>query len=421
MISLFEYCKKNNKEHLLKEWDYSKNQGLEVKSIAYGSNKKVWWVCPKCKYSWQAKVGNRVFLSRGCPCCSNRVIVPGVNDLATTHPNISKEWHPTKNGELTPQKVSHGSGKKVWWICPEGHEYQSVILHRTQGSGTGCPICYSGRQTSFAEQAVYYYIKKLFPDAINRFTASYLGKMELDIYIPSIKCGIEYDGIAWHEKRNKKDLDLKKYNICKSKGIKLIRLRESKEAPITKMADKYFYSEKLYEYPILESIIKKLISFLKNEQTSINVNIEKDRQKILHYKTMIKSNSLSEKCPEISKEWHPTKNGNLTPDMFNPGSDHKVWWLCPVCGNEYMSTIGHRTSKTNPTSCPKCGIVKSALSKSKQVNMIEPRTGKILKTFKSIADASKSMSVNHSNISSVCKGQRRVAGGYKWSYTNKND
>ena len=25
------------------------------------------------------------------------------------------EWHPTKNGNLTPQQVAAGSDKKVWW------------------------------------------------------------------------------------------------------------------------------------------------------------------------------------------------------------------------------------------------------------------------------------------------------------------
>lgn len=63
----------------------------------------------------------------------------GVNDLVTTHPELAKEWHPTKNKGLTPQKVSAGSGRKVWWQCKEGHEWETRIYSRS--SGALCPYC----------------------------------------------------------------------------------------------------------------------------------------------------------------------------------------------------------------------------------------------------------------------------------------
>lgn len=40
--------------------------------------------------------------------------------LANIYPDIALEWHPTRNGELTPYGVSAKSGKKVWWHCSEG-------------------------------------------------------------------------------------------------------------------------------------------------------------------------------------------------------------------------------------------------------------------------------------------------------------
>ena len=64
------------------------------------------------------------------------------------------EWHPTKNRQLTPEDITYGSGKKVWWLCPNNHEYEATILHRAHG--TECPKCNDGRQTSFAEQAAYF-------------------------------------------------------------------------------------------------------------------------------------------------------------------------------------------------------------------------------------------------------------------------
>jgi hypothetical protein len=54
-------------------------------------------------------------------------------------PNLVKEWHPTTNGDLTPRSVKIGYPKKVWWICSEGHEWQTTIKCRLKLND--CPLC----------------------------------------------------------------------------------------------------------------------------------------------------------------------------------------------------------------------------------------------------------------------------------------
>ena len=73
-----------------------------------------------------------------CTVCRGLQVQRGVNDLATTHPHLIKEWHSTKN-ELTSHKVAQNSGKKVWWQCEKGHEWEARINSRT--GGNGCPYC----------------------------------------------------------------------------------------------------------------------------------------------------------------------------------------------------------------------------------------------------------------------------------------
>ena len=53
--------------------------------------------------------------------------------LAETHPEVAKQWHPTKNSELTPFDIGAGSNKKVWWKCDKGddHEWMSYIYNRS--------------------------------------------------------------------------------------------------------------------------------------------------------------------------------------------------------------------------------------------------------------------------------------------------
>ena len=401
--------------HLLNEWNYEKNKTITPQSVLASDSKKVWWKCAKCNHEWQAKINNRTILNRGCPCCANKVIVVGKNDLATTHPEIAKEWHPTKNGELTPQKVVHGTGKKVWWLCPLGHEYRATVLHRTQENGTNCPICNSGRQTSFVEQIVYYYVKKLYPDAINRYKSDFLERMELDIFIPSIKCAIEYDGSHWHRKE-KSNREERKYKKCQEQNIKLIRLKEQLYKTDSAIADYIIDIPDKHTDKNFEKAIKLLLNYInfKNAKV-IDVNIKRDKQEILKYKIELVKDSLLHKFPEIAKEWHPTKNSEFKPNMFKSGSDYKAWWLCPVCGHEYKTSISHRTAK-KPTNCPLCSAKKRGQHSARKVNMIDIETNQIIKTFNSLSEAGRELGINGSNIGMVCRNSKRTAGGHKWSY-----
>jgi hypothetical protein len=105
--------------------------------VSHKSNKKVWWL-GKCGHEWEAIINNRS-KGRGCPYCANKKVISGFNDLETQNPTLALEWHPTKNGSLTPKMVTANSGKKVWWLGKCGHEWETRVSHRSNGSG--CPYC----------------------------------------------------------------------------------------------------------------------------------------------------------------------------------------------------------------------------------------------------------------------------------------
>ena len=65
------------------------------------------------------------------------------NDLTTTNPKLASEWNYDKNGDLKPEDFTANSGKKVWWKCAKGHEWQATVGHRNRGRG--CPYC-AGRK-----------------------------------------------------------------------------------------------------------------------------------------------------------------------------------------------------------------------------------------------------------------------------------
>lgn len=123
---------------LMQDWDYENNTGIDPTTIGRGSHEYVSWKCHKCGYTWEAQVYNRAN-GKGCPCCANRVVVPGINDLATTDPELAAEWHPTLN-DLNPTEVTRGQSKKVYWLCPKcGNVWQDSLNHRSRGRG--CSVC----------------------------------------------------------------------------------------------------------------------------------------------------------------------------------------------------------------------------------------------------------------------------------------
>lgn len=123
---------------LAAQWNPVKNRGLTPADVLLGSHYKAWWICEK-GHEWQAIVKSRTS-GAGCPVCANHRLIPGENDLAATHPDLAGQWHPVKNGKLTPRDIGAGTKRKVWWQCGKGHEWQASVASRTSG-GTGCPVC----------------------------------------------------------------------------------------------------------------------------------------------------------------------------------------------------------------------------------------------------------------------------------------
>ena len=126
-----------NNPKLTKEWHPTRNSTLKPFDVTSGSNKKIWWL-GVCGHEWQAVIKNRS-TGVGCPICAGKQVLLGFNDLASLHPTLAAEWHPTKNGALSPYNVTVSSGKKVWWQCSQGHEWEDTIYHRT--AGRGCVVC----------------------------------------------------------------------------------------------------------------------------------------------------------------------------------------------------------------------------------------------------------------------------------------
>ena len=335
------------KPELSSQWHPSKNGELTPNNVTTGSGRKVWWRCEK-GHEWQAYISNRV-KGNGCPYCTGKRACID-NCLQTIHPELSSQWHPSKNGELTPSNVTFGSQKRAWWICERGHEWEASVKDRT--SGRGCPDCNRESQTSFPEQAIYFYLKKIFNDTLNRYKHN--NKWEIDIFVPSLKFGIEYDGIYYHKDNANSDF-LKEKSISND-GISLLRVKETNKKRMNyNHKDRTIYCNQCHSGNQLDDVIKLCIDYISKNITfkpyNISIDVRKDRTKI--YDSYIKSEkkeSFLIKYPELAKQWYHKKNLNVKPEMLKSNSNKRVWWQCEK-GHTWQASVCARSSGSG---CPYC-------------------------------------------------------------------
>jgi len=294
-------------------------------------------------------------------------------------PRLLEEWDYEENSlhNIFPERLGSQSNTYAYWKCRYGHKWRAKINNRY--NGRGCPECSKRMHTSFPEQAIYYYVKKKFPDAINSYKEIFSNGMEIDIYIPSQKIGIEYDGIAWH-KESFIEKEIKKYEICKRESITLFRVKENRghsDSVLAKVADHVIESKIVFrrgkrDYHYLDYVIRELLYFLGDEDCTFlmpldgslfidlskstiygtvktDVDTQRDEHKIMSmFLSEMENKSFGRLYPQIARMWHPTKNGELTPFMFSPNSSVKMWWI-GECGHEWKNEI---TVMTRGYGCP---------------------------------------------------------------------
>ena len=281
--SLADFCHREHREELLAEWDTEKNLPLTPETVSRGSKRRVWWTCAHGHHR-QAAVHTRSGSGTGCPYCTGRRAIPGETDLATRYPDLAAEWHPTKNGDLTPSDVLPGSHRLVWWQCPHGHEWRAQIKSRV--SGAGCPVC------------------------SNR--ALLRGVNDLATNNPEL-------ARQWHPTKNG---DLTPADVVPGTRRKV-----------------WWVCDKGHEW-----------------RAAVSARVNGSGCPVCTSKKIVPGiNDLASQYPAVAKEWHPTKNDSLTPEQVAPASSKKVWWICDK-GHEYQATVASRTQRNG--GCPYCANTK---------------------------------------------------------------
>ena len=370
--------------HLIEYWGNPDS----ILNYTYGSDKMVMWQCKKCGHDWQQEIRTacekknefcsscrkskpkppkiiwlkcegckhewRGELQEKCPQCSNESHKKHVTQkLSELLPQWEAYWHKDNNKEMS--ELFKSSNYKAKLICVQcGQVFTRKIDDYFRRRRLGvlkcrCNDCMrnNSASTSFPEQTIYFYIKQEWQDAQTR---AIICGHEADVYIPSLKVCIEYDGQRFHKSEKACLKDEKKTLAWQQQGYRVIRMREN-ECPV--LACKY---EKVSVNPnkrtALQKATQELFGLLK---IPVDVDLLRDERKIYQqYEQKQHTKSLLN-YPHLVKEFMYERNGVFDLKTIFAGSVRKFWWKCGICGKEWLMAIKQRTAKnTKNTGCATC-------------------------------------------------------------------
>ncbi|TDL44667.1 zinc-ribbon domain-containing protein [Kocuria rosea] len=378
-------------QEVAEEWHPTLNGKLTPHLVLPGSAKKVWWLCPQ-GHDYDSTVSNRTTHGGQCPFCSGRRVGYG-NDLATLAQEVAEEWDYEKNHPVKPTEVTLGGAAKYWWLCKEGHSWETTVPSRVR-LGTGCPRCVSYWRRSRPEIALQHELAHVLPapmvgDAKVRTTGS---TWHVDVLCMDLRIVVEYDGHYWHQ--DKLDRDTTKTLDLATDGWLVVRVRQV-PLPTVGPWDVACEGKEPDAYTMTAQVLSSLLDAaaaapadhpaharLDALRTRVSVYLaagvaqaseETDRvlaerriKKLgpppaeLPHATLPKGpprpkpgRSLAEKSEEMAAEWHPELNGELTAWEVSSGRNAKAWWLCSLCGQAWEASINHRT-QSQILGCPDC-------------------------------------------------------------------
>jgi hypothetical protein len=343
---------------LLKQWDGAKNAGIDPFAIGPLHKMRVWWKCDKCEHGWTTQLRARTIRDAGCPNC--RI---AANSLASAAPEIAQQWHPEKNGSKLLENVAIGSRYIAWWKCDRepSHVWQSQVRSRTMAK-TGCPLCVTDRPTS---------AKPTLADYSSTLSAQWHPSKNGSLTPRDVTTGSSRK--VWWQCDNDRTHEWAttvSNRVRFGHGCPKCAKRSASPSITNNLATKFpalarqWHPEKngaLTPEDVTPGSQKRVWWRCDAEPPHVwdaTIYNRTSRQPDAHCPScagnkLVDANSLATVHPEVAKEWHPSKNGELKPEDVTRASGKKVWWICARNpSHEWEGTVKNRT--VHKSGCPHC-------------------------------------------------------------------
>jgi len=452
VYKLSENAMLKHKIELIEEWDFEKNNelGLDAYNITKGSGRKAWWICKvNNEHKWFTSILERCS-GRGCPYCSgNRV--NDTNSLKSLYPEIANLWHPIKNGNLTPDKVTcNGSKQKVWWLGKCGHEWQRVVNNQVTETGN-CPYCTNKKVLiGFNDlMTTHPHIAKKLKHEEDGYKYTYGSGIPLDWKcqdcgstiksrpIPVIRkrglsCKVCSDYYSYGEKIV--------YNILMEANINFTLDKSTEWSENTRpdfylpdhctiievngkhhTEDNCFSSYGKVNLTEIQKNDKFKKELAKNNDIRNYIEIDSRKPDFEWIKNSIVNSDIMTIAPSIDfdkiKELAERSFVKIISDLWNSKESHET-----TLDISRKTKLGGGTIRSCLKRATKLGWTKYEPNKENKSVVIQlSADGSFIKEWTTITEAGAELGLSISNITTVCRGRRNKTGGFKWMYKEDYD
>ena len=260
------------------------------------------------------------------------------------------QWHPEKNGDLTPEKITSGSQKKVWWRCDQGHEWESVPYERAK-RGTGCPYCTGKRILPGMDLA------SLYPHLAEQWHSRRNGEFRPEAVLPGSHRSVWWQCSAGHEWKATINSRVNGSG-CPICAGRVVLPGENDLETVSPVLAAQWHPDKngqLRPSQVIGGSKRKVwwrCEWGHEWQASIKSRIQGAGCPVCAGRVVNPGeNDLKSFSPELAEQWNREKNGTLGPEQVSVFCNKKVWWKCGR-GHEWQAKISDRATKRSD--CPYC-------------------------------------------------------------------
>lgn len=314
--------------HLVASWDRQGNAPLRPEDVTRGSGRKVRWICVvDPSHRWRATVESRTRGS-GCPYCAGRAIAAG-QSLAERYPEIATQWHPTRNGRLSPLNVLPGSGKQVWWVCQmdSSHVWKTPVRYRARGHG--CPYCAGVKVRAEESLAITHpEIAREWHPTLNRGRSVAAITAHSDavvfwqcpkafhhLYRRKVRTRVQGRGCPWcvRDRTPRNPLAVAAPELAQEWHPQFNGNSSPEQVEVDAYQAVWWQCRRDPKHVFRASPRKRL---------------RKPACPFCARRKAQRDRSLAMTHPDLVHAWHQRRNGKLKPDQVSPKSTRVVWWKC---------------------------------------------------------------------------------------------
>ncbi|MGW0554396.1 zinc-ribbon domain-containing protein [Streptomyces sp. NPDC002926] len=345
--------------------------GFDLTMLRSGSSDKCTWRCSTCGNTWIASVNSRVYSHRnrngsGCRKCYDRRIAThrrqpkeGMS-LEERHPRISQSFveNLTTPG-AGPDQLKAGSNDRCRWRCPNGHEWEALVL--TRSSGSECPKCAAAGRSRFELEVRSLLEASCDTEVLCDYEIEHINglsgrPLRVDIFVPAIQLYIDLDPLYTHKSDRNIEKDSRKSLLLRP--LDYVRVRAEGlphvvgQSIIVTDSTRNGIDPWTWTTAIRPLMIARGLQFESLTELEQLAALREAADTWAQIKGQVRYTSVADKHPHLVGEFRR----NLTNEAFglhlrSPSSSDLVEWQCRKCGHVWETVIRNRASGSGCHAC----------------------------------------------------------------------